>query len=231
MFAIPIAILYGVKKYMGRALDVPMKHIEAFSGILNENTSLLSKANVKDAKAFKADFYKTVFRNVLETSTNGLSPERTTQLSEEFAQGLMKIEGAKSKGLFNNIRNKAVKGSREDLTDELVQKFLDLTKASKGDKTKDLFTASISKDGKVVCASKISTLFNQVSKSVSEFVAGFAKKRIGGRFVLNLGLFASVIAFCSVVPKIYMRSKTFPGLNGLETQNSNEQKAVNNENK
>ena len=42
MFAIPMAILYGCKKWIGKALDVPVKHIEGLSNILSKSSNIIT---------------------------------------------------------------------------------------------------------------------------------------------------------------------------------------------
>ena len=239
MFVIPIGLLYGLKKSVGKALDVPMKHIEGFSNVLSKNAGIITASSVKNPAEFKGAYYKEVFKNILSTSVEGISEADLEKKSSDFAQKMLKIESAKSKGIWNNIRNKAIAGSKEDLTSELVQDFMNLNKSANKTATSDFFSASLAvKHGDVTSAKMQKTLTlltnytddvlkkmnkkltNFDAKSVSEFVDNFSKSRIGGRFVLNLGLLASVIGFCSVVPKFYMQSKVFPGKKGLEDNNT-----------
>lgn len=239
MFVIPIGLLYGLKKGIGKALDVPMKHIDGFSKILSQNPNIVTASTVKNPQQFKSAYYKEIFKNILSTSIDGMPKDEVEKTADDFAKSLVEIEKAKSKGLFNNIRNKAVAGSKEDLTSALVEKFVALNKGANKNATADFFVASLS-NGKDVTGAKISKtlglitnytddvlkrmdkkLTNFDTNSVTDFVENFSKTRIGGRFVLNLGLLASVIGFCSVVPKFYMQSKTFPGKKGLEDNSNN----------
>lgn len=240
MFVIPIGILYGIKKFIGKALDVPMKHIEVFSNILSKNSNIITETTIKKPQEFKTAYYKETFKNILSTSAKGLSEAEIEKNSTEFAQTLLKIESAKSKGIFNNIRNKSVPGCKEDLISELVEKFVDMNKSTNNNAVADFYTASISNGDKTVASAKIQktlslmtsytddilkkmnkNLKNFDESSVTNFVNKFSQSRVGGRFILNLGLLASVIAFCSVVPKFYMQSKTFPGMKGLEDKKAN----------
>lgn len=53
--------------------------------------------------------------------------------------------------------------------------------------------------------------------NIIDFVDHFNYKRVTQRFGLNLGMTAAVIAFLSITPNLYNRSKENPGLIGLDT--------------
>ena len=245
MFIIPMTALCLIKKYAGKAFSVPIARTKAFSGILNDNKKLINADNLKSNNAlFKQEYYTKVFENVLKSSIPDLSEREISENAADFARRLIDIEGAKPKNIFQKLFNKKIPTSKDSKIDEFVEKFVALTKASNGEKTKDLFAASISKDGKTVANAKITNLLTSLSdytsdiiksgsnkiksfddKSIGDFISSFTKTRIGGRFILNFLLCGSVIAFCTVIPKIYMRNKTFPGLNGLQNNEQQNQNA------
>ena len=232
-FLIPLGMMFGIEKFAGAANNVPIDYIngfgEEFAKFANANKDLLKEP----AKA-KQGFYKELFKNMLSTSTNGgLQGEELEKLSESYAKRLIQAENAKSKGFFRNLTGKKVPGSAQDLTQELLEDFVKQRKrflGAEGDKTLVEFTTSSGK--------KLTTSFKEVlgnmndyandaiksigkklkpDLDINKFVKNFSRRRSGSRFVANMSMFGAVVAFFTIIPKLYNHATKGkdPGLAGL----------------
>ncbi len=235
-FIIPSIIMAGIKKFSGSANNVSVDMIGAlgdhFTRYAQANKSTLANAN----KA-KSEFYENIFKNVLKNSTEqGLAEDELNRLAKHFTEKTIEIEKAKSKGFFNTLIGKPIENSAEDLTQALADEFMELRKAnvnaSSGfmsatvkDETnnksvtqsfkkllksiKDYSNDAIEKTSKAVATS--------ADANVSDVVKNFNLRRMGTRIASNASMFAAVVAFYTVIPKLYsLGLKGNPGLKGLE---------------
>ena len=135
-FLIPAGIMWGIKKYAGRANNVPINMIntfgESFSAIVESNKDVIKGiTNFKDKAQInpvKKDFYKQVFKSTLQASLGDIEGFDFDAKAADMADKLIEIEGAKSKGFWNHFIGKKTQGMKEDLTSNLVSEFMDLRK-------------------------------------------------------------------------------------------------------
>lgn len=249
-FLIPLGILSIVKKTSGPANNVHVNHIE----LLGQNLADYISANPKQLEnlpELKKGFYYQVFKNALANSTesaystNDLKRDATT-----FAQNLIdaenklksdkKADRKLGKAIYNqliedymNIRKLhadpscneldmelQVKGKKETLKTDIKR----LTQ-SLNDYTTDVFD-KINKFSK-----KESIQFTENnSEKFIKFIEKFNTKRAGTRVLSNFGMWAAVVGFYTLIPKLYnIGLKHDPGLKGLvEEQATEEDKVANN---
>ena len=242
-------MLTGIKKWSGKANNVHVDHINAlgksFSDFAENNAELLT-----DTAKAKEKFYEKVFNNVLRTSLdNKLTGDELTQTAKEFTQEYIKIENAPSKGHWKTFIGKAVPGSAEDLQGDLAERYMNLRKKLLPSSINEM-DAGIMVEG---TDKKVNTNFSKVLSSLSDysddvlknskkyienhgtenlqqFLKNFNNRRIGTRVASIASMFAAVVAFYTVIPKLYnLGLKHDPGLAGLEDDAAQHAPAANTE--
>ncbi|MBP3924942.1 hypothetical protein J6E39_06845 [bacterium] len=247
-FLIPMGIMALIKKFSGTANNVHINAIntlgEHFARYASENKNTLS-----DASKAKSEFYQKIFKNMLRNSTEQkLTDEQLEKYSKHFTEKTLEIEKAKSKGFYKVLTGKKVDGSSQDLKQALADEFMELRKSTvnpshdflratvKGetkdrvlnqnfktllDSLKDYTDDAIEKTAKAVS--------NNSNKDVSEIVKNFNLRRVGTRFASNMSMFGAVVAFYTIIPKLYsLGLKGNPGMKGLEEDNSSSNNNINN---
>jgi len=129
-FIIPAIILHFIKKYSGTANNVPVSMIQGL-GTNFIDYAAKNPNTLDDVVKTKQEFYKNVFKNVLNTTLEGELPEKELDnLAHSYMQRAIEIELAKDnkKSLWKKIANIKVEGSPEDLTESLLQDFMTLKK-------------------------------------------------------------------------------------------------------
>lgn len=241
-FLIPAGMLAIIKKYSGTANNVSMdmiralgKNFEEFAGDSANKDALTDKA------ATKRNFYEKIFRNVLNTSTEGkLSSEEINKLATHYTNKAIEIEGAKKKNAFKHLIGKAVPNSKQDLTQALTDEFMLLRKQNVSPSANEI-VASLTVEGKDkpislsfkklldnmrdfsddAIDSVNKTLKKDAGTDVKEFIQRFTKKRTGSRFITNLSMYIAVVGFYTIIPKLYnLGLKGNPALKGTSAQNS-----------
>lgn len=214
MFIIPGALLAGTKKFIGKALDVPVRFIQPL-GEKFETT--LGQTGIKDA-GFHKQYYTNVFNDVLSNSTN-LEGTALKDKSSEFAGKLIEI---------GNYSKKQKKLKKVEIG-KLVDSFTSLKKSSAIDSTEDFLSTALSvKDGKKALRfdklldymgdyshDAIKSTTKNADKGM-EYVKNFKFKRAGGRFAFNIIAAGVMMSFVALIPKLYNRTKDDPGLRGLK---------------
>ena len=203
--------------------------------------SLYNKINPAKELSVKAKekFYTRVFKNVLNSSLdNQLSGEELEKTATEFTKGYMKAENAPSKGFWKMLFGKAQEGSKEDLKGALTEKYMNLRKQLMSPSINEL-DATIQVEGS---NKKVRTNFSRVlssltdytddvlvtsqkhikkngSEKIGEFLKNFNNRRVGTRVMSIASMFAAVVAFYDIIPKLYnIGLKHDPGLVGLEDE-------------
>ena len=240
-FLIPLGMLFGIKKLSGTANNVPIDYINGFSEEFAKYANL-HKDTLKNPKLAKEGFYKELFRNMLYTSTNnGLSGKELDKTARRYAKKLIQSENAKSKGFFNKLTGKKVAGSSQDLQQELLEDFVQLRKKYLGAKNDKTLVEYTTQNGKKLTTSFKSILghmndyasdvIKHINKRVDtnlnpdKFVKNFSRRRSGSRFLTNMSMFAAVVGFYTIIPKLYNHTTKGkdPGLAGLVEENQNGQ--------
>ena len=234
-FLIPAGIMWGIKKYAGKANNVPINMIntlgENFNSIVENNAEKIKGiTNFKDAsqlKPVKKDFYTQVFKSTLQASLGNITDFDFDTKAAEMADRLIEIEGAKSKGFWKHFIGKKVSGSKEDLKGELVNEFMDLRKKyvdPSANNMEAMFNVNWKKNPVVVSFNEMlgnmSDYANDVIKSTNKylkdnaapdlekFLKSFNLRRSGTRFLSNFAMFFAVVGFFDIIPKIYNIGQT-----------------------
>ena len=229
-FLIPAGIMAVIKKYSGKANNVPVNMINTFSekfqDVAKTNSEVIKNItdfkNVEQTKAIKQDFYKQVLKATLESSIPNAKDFNYDAKATEMAEELLQIENAKSKGFFKHFIGTSTPGMREDLTSDFVGKFMDLVKKYE-DPTKNGLSASIDVKWRKTPVSGsfdklIGNLFdytddaiksthkylkNTAEPNIENFMKSFSLRRSGSRVLSNFGMFFAVVGFYDIIPKLY----------------------------
>lgn len=129
-YVIPLVCLHFIKKYSGKANNVPINMIQGLGNNFVEYAGN-NKATLGDVVKTRKEFYNQIFKNVLNTTLNGrMSEEELIKEARVFTEKAIEIEQAKdkSKSFFAVLINKKVPDSPQDLTDGLIDRFMRLKK-------------------------------------------------------------------------------------------------------
>lgn len=214
--------------------------IPAKAGFLQKilGNSLYNRLNPPKELSVKAKekFYTRIFKNVLNSSLENQLPDKELEkTAQEFTKSYMAAENAPSKGFWKVFIGKAKEGSKEDLKGALTERYMNLRK--------QLMPSSINELDAVIQVEgtnkRVKTNFSRVLSSltdysddvlvnsqkyikkngtekVGDFLKHFNNRRIGTRVMSIASMFAAVVAFYTVIPKLYnMGLKHDPGLAGL----------------
>ncbi len=235
-FIIPAGILAGIKKYSGTANNVSMDMIKALGKNFEEFASKqTNREALSDVATTKRNFYEQIFRNVLDTSTEGkLAKEKVDELAKTYTEKVIEIENAKPKNALKHLIGKQVPNSKQDLTQALTDDFMLLRKQHVSPSANEI-VASIKLEGKDAPISlsfkklleNMKDFTDDITKSVNtrlkkdtstdvvNYIQRFTKKRIGSRFITNMSMFFAVVGFYTIIPKLYnLGLKGNPALKG-----------------
>lgn len=242
VFVIPATILHFIKKYSGKANNVPVDFIKAFGNDFGKYASG-KNVNITDKAKTQEEFFEQIYRNVLKTSTNGeLAEEEVNTLAKKFAGELAKIRDAKSKGFWKKLIGTPVEGSKEDLLGKLSEEFVSIRKQHTAPSTSH-WAAEYSIGGKDKLSASFASFSNKLldyaddatghakkfvdknnGGSVVDYIKSHTKQRMGSRAISNFGMWLAVVGFYFMIPKIYsmgLKGKN-PGMAGLDDYFENE---------
>ena len=214
---------------------------ETNADVLDNIAKAANGAKEQATLAAKEKFYEKVFKNVLSTSLeNKLTADELAKTAQEFTKEYINIENAPSKGHWKTFIGKAVPESAEDLQGALTDRYMNLRKKLLPSSINEM-DAGITVEGtnKVVktnfskILSSLSDYSNDVLKNAPKFIEkhgtedlekflkNFNSRRIGTRIVSIVSMFAAVVGFYTIIPKLYnLGLKHDPGLAGLEDETS-----------
>lgn len=211
MFVIPAVILAGVKKFFGKASDVPASVIKALGDI--------HVANAVDSagKAIgKEEFYKSAFANIIKNAKSEVEvSESTLNSAAELAKKLIEIPKGKreSKAVLNGIAEKLVNISKTHAKDAAYTEF---TSAALSENVhvgvKDAISYITAYADDLVEKAK-----GQDTSKLLDFIKKATNKKVIGRFALNIAMYSAIMAFLQIIPKLYNKAegKDNAGLKGL----------------
>ena len=228
MFAIPAGILYAGQKIFGKNVKVPMQFIQDFG-------SIHAKTPVNEAgKAITTnEFYSNTFAEMIKNAKGETEVgEATKTTAKKWADSLSE---ALSKAT-NKEGKKALKGKINELSDE----FTAIAKgAAINPKYADFTTVTLDKaSGSFKDATEFMTFYadsaikkakSHIEENGKDAAVNFIKKMTDAntlkRLGTNIAMFAGVISFLTIIPKIYNKAEGEgnSGLTGLmkeETLNS-----------
>lgn len=237
-FLIPMGIMAVIKKTSGAANNVHVDHINAL-GQNFAQYALEHKDEIADSSKFKKGFYKQIFENTLKESTTGLDDSQLAKKAEEYADKLVNVETKRAAGGKEN------RDAAKTLYGELVEDYMKLRKQHAAPSVNE-YDAELKLAGKSNLRTNIERLTQSLTEysddaldktnkymkkfaeatpeQIKEFAQSFSVKRAGTRVFSNVGMWAAVVAFYTIIPKLYnMGLKHDPGLKGLEEESKNEQ--------
>ena len=211
MFIIPGAMLAAGKKLFGKATEVPMKFIKSFGDI--HGAQPINEAG----KAIgKQDFYKNAFTEILKNAkSEPKASQETLETAADFAKRL--ASSAKDKAAKNETIGK--------LSDEFITiakkhakdaAHTDFTQAAVSQTTSAPFKETVSH-----MMSYADDIVEKAAKHNTNKLGGYIKKltnkKVIGRFAANITMYAAVMAFLQIIPRLYNKAegKENAGLKGL----------------
>ncbi|MBQ4078736.1 hypothetical protein IJD15_06105 [bacterium] len=220
MFLIPMGLLKLGKPVLGETIDVPRAQIKALGDIHAANP-----LNAAGQTLTKKEFYQNAFTEIIKNAkSEPQATEETIKKAGEFAEklatSLAKDKKSKSKAIgeladdFVGIAKQHAKDAAH--TDFTVAKLSQTTAVPFKDGVKSIVAYADDVVGKVK---------GQDAGKLSEAIKKVANNKSLVRVGVNVGMYAAVIAFLKIIPKLYNKAEGEgnAGLKGLmkeETLNS-----------
>ena len=211
MFILPAAMLAGAKKLFGKTVEIPAKVIKSLGDI-----HISQAVNLGNEAIGKQEFYKNAFAQIIKNAkAESKASEQTLEKAAEFAKTL--VDSVKDKTKF------------KEATAKIASDFVDISKKfAKDPAYTDFTSAAISDKLSVNIKDAISYIASyaddvvekaqgqDVSK-LSAFIKKITDKKIIGRFAMNAAMYAVIMTFLQIIPKLYNRAegKDNAGLKGL----------------
>ena len=234
-FLIPLGILTIIKKASGTANNVHVDHIN----ILGKNFSDFAVKNptqLKNPAEFKKGYYAQVFENIFNNSTD--KSFNVKEKAQHFADKLVEAETKRV--------NKDRKGAGK-IQSELIGEYMKIRKQFASPSSDELGVILKSEEKNKTVNSNIKRIIQSLSDysgdalaktnkyissqsghtaeelakdgSLAKYVKNFNLHRAGTRVLSNFGMWGAVVAFYTLIPKLYnMGLKHDPGLKGLESE-------------
>ena len=234
-FLIPLGILTIIKKASGTANNVHVDHIN----ILGKNFSDFAVKNptqLKNPTEFKKGYYAQVFENIFNNSTD--KSFNVKEKAQHFADKLVEAETKRV--------NKDKKGAGK-IQSELIGEYMKIRKQFASPSSDELGVILKSEEKNKTVNSNIKRIIQSLSDysgdalaktnkyissqsghtaeelakdgSLAKYVKNFNLHRAGTRVLSNFGMWGAVVAFYTLIPKLYnMGLKHDPGLKGLESE-------------
>lgn len=234
-FLIPLGILTIIKKASGTANNVHVDHIN----ILGKNFSDFAVKNptqLKNPAEFKKGYYAQVFENIFNNSTD--KNFNVKEKAQHFADKLVEAETKRV--------NKDRKGAGK-IQSELIGEYMKIRKQFASPSSDELGVILKSEEKNKTVNSNIKRIIQSLSDysgdalaktnkyissqsghtaeelakdgSLAKYVKNFNLHRAGTRVLSNFGMWGAVVAFYTLIPKLYnMGLKHDPGLKGLESE-------------
>lgn len=234
-FLIPLGILTIIKKASGTANNVHVDHIN----ILGKNFSDFAVKNptqLKNPAEFKKGYYAQVFENIFNNSTD--KRFNVKEKAQHFADKLVEAETKRV--------NKDRKGAGK-IQSELIGEYMKIRKQFASPSSDELGVILKSEEKNKTVSSNIKRIIQSLSDysgdalaktnkyissqsghtaeelakdgSLAKYVKNFNLHRAGTRVLSNFGMWGAVVAFYTLIPKLYnIGLKHDPGLKGLESE-------------
>lgn len=222
-FIIPYYLSKFISKKFGPLNGVKLNYIDSLHTPFAEFAKNNQQA-LLDGKANRQGFYEKVFIDTINNGINShlseaekMSEESVAAKAKEFAQKLMSVETVQA----DKTLNKKEKAAKIAQIGSVENDYMKLRKSMIGGKVNEMVVEMTSSNGTIKNGS-ISELLpsmkhfyddavNTISKhfkkdgtlNVESFMKHFANKKMGSRLLTNIGLFLTVAAFYTQIPKLY----------------------------
>ena len=196
MFIIPGAMLAAGKPVLGKTIDVPTRQLKAFGDI--------HAANAKDITT-KQEFYEKTFTQIFKNSN--LDTGAATEKASNFAKELTNSKDLKS------------------TLSKLSEEFTNIVKQNADDAVNTDFTKAVLADNASASFKEITTsmmayaddVLKKTKGASAELIEQVANRRVLTRVGTNVAMYAAVLAFLKIIPKLYNKAEGEgnSGLKGL----------------
>lgn len=236
-FLIPLGMLSFINRKFGTGNSVKLNYLDSFNNTFTE----FAKENIEDIKAGNADnkklqFYEKVHKDTLNQTINAhlpeaerISDEKLNEIAKDLSERQIKIEEIKA----NKSLNKKQKAAKIGEIGSIEDSYMKLIKSKMRGNVNELAVQISSSNGSVKHGS-ISELLGSMnnyfgdavnntkaalkkntSANIEEVIKKFTNRRMGTRFLTNMSMYGAVVAFYTVIPKLYnLGLKGNPGLKG-----------------
>ncbi|MCD7879588.1 MAG: hypothetical protein LUG16_06630 [Candidatus Gastranaerophilales bacterium] len=211
MFIIPMGLLKVGKPVFGKTVDVPMKVIKSLGDIHAANPL------TESGKAIgKEEFYKNAFSQILKNAKEEevITPD-TIQTAEKFANKLINLPQDKkaAKDIIGNITDEFTTITKQHASNPV---YTDFTVAKLSGNTSVKFNKALN-FMQSYADDVVEKTSNFGSENISENITKFVNKKVLGRLGMIAGMYAAVMLFLQVIPRIYNKAEgeKNAGLKGL----------------
>lgn len=234
-FLIPLGMLSVINRKFGTGNSVKLNYLDSF----NNTFTKFAKENLEGIKSGKPDklpFYIEVHKDAINQTINAhltegkkMSADEVNNIASEFAERQIKIEGIKANKSLNKKQKaaeiaklgsvedsymKLIKSKMRGDVNELLVNISSSNGTVKNGSVSELLTAMNNYFGDAVNNTK-KALSKNSSANLEEVIKKFTNRRMGSRFFTNMSMYGAVVAFYTIIPKLYnLGLKGNPGLKG-----------------
>ena len=244
MFAVPMLMLWGIKRQFGKANDVPVDVIRAMGDKFAQNVEGKKVTDLTKITDVKKDFYSVLFKDALaQVYPKGTTTEHIAKKAEEFANDILEYEklldAKKTTKFWDKVKGKKIEGTADAKLSDIVSKYAEIVKTNAASPSENFLQIKLTTKGNPVAKSingfivdmrnftedAVETISKKAKdnafdgKNLKEFFEHFTNMRTGSRVLANFSMLLGTIGFCSIIPKLYQLSDTNPGLKGIEDKN------------
>ena len=249
MFAVPMLMIWSIKRVFGKANDVPVDVIKAMGDKFVEHASNKTSADLTDPLKVKKDFYSVLFKDALTHAYNGgadnkLIEEKATKFADDIIEYEKLLDAKKTTKFMDKLKGIQKEGTADAKLSSIMEEYAKIVKSNASSPSQNFLNIKITTKGNDITKSINSFIVDMRNftedavesiskraksgtlegKDLQQFFQQFTNFRAGSRVLTNMSMLAGTIAFCSIIPKLYQLSETNPGLKGIEDnsqQNTN----------
>ncbi len=227
MFIIPMGMLAVSKKVFGKLVNVPANIIKSLGDIH-------AKEALKDVgkAASKEEFYKSTFAEIIknaksETEISNATLEEASNFVSRFKTMLATGDKKERKAILEGLADSFTEISKKHAKDTI---YTDYTTAQVSKNVKAPFKAVVSYM-QSYADDVVDKIAKKDIKNVPEYIQKMANKKTVGRFFQNAIMYAAVLTFLQVIPKLYNKAEgdDNAGLKGLMKDETINNKAYSND--
>ena len=223
-FLIPLGMLHVIKKNFGRGNNVKLNYIDGFQKPFTDFATKYSD-EIASGNADKGKFYKRIFEDTIERSVNGslpdaekMSAEEVAKYAESFTEKQIKIEDIMADKSLSKTQRKAKLAEVGSIVDD----FMKLKKGKIGGAVDEMAVQFSASNGKMKhgtigeLVNAMSDYFDDAVKTahkaikdkasaeeLEKVIKSYTNRKMGSRILTNLGIFGTVAAFYTQIPKLY----------------------------
>ena len=237
MFIIPGVSLFLGKKVFGQTLGTPGTFVKSLGDIHAKNP-----LNAAGKAISEEEFYKNTFTEMLKNAKSETEASATTtKTAGLFAKKLTQALNKKVNADGTAMSRKELAAVRNSAINELNDSFVKISKRHASDVVHTDFTqAAVSSSAKAPFKKVVEHMVayandvvpkaaKQGTGKVTEFIKNTVNNKTIARTAMNLGMYAAVLGFLQVIPKLYNKAEGVDnaGLKGLMKEETFKDEALN----